>query len=203
LTRVPILRKASPRQAFLRELRGRQPGFREAILADAEITARQRGERDRFHSKLDAAAQILRLCWASDAFAAQVLYRMRVALQRRGVPVLPQLLHRLSMMIAQVSIGDPVIVHPGAYVIHGQVVLDGIVEVGSGAVLGPWITIGLKAGNVQGATIGADVHVGTGAKIVGPVRIGAGARIGANAVVVADVAAGATVTGVPARPIGA
>jgi serine O-acetyltransferase len=195
------LRKPSAREAFLRELRKRQPRFRDAVIADAQITALQRGERCEFGSKLDAVGQIARLCWASDAFAAQVLYRLRVALQDRGIPVLPQLAHRLSMVLAQVSIGDPVLIHPGVYVIHGQIVLDGIVEIGPGAVIGPWVTIGLKAGNVQGAVLENDVHVGTGAKIVGPVRIGAGARIGANAVVVSDVEPRSTVVGVPARPV--
>ena len=106
------------------------------------------------------------------------------------------------MMLAQVSIGDPVIVQPGLYVIHGQIVIDGLVEVGPGAVIGPWVTIGLRAGNVQGATLERDVHVGTGAKVVGPVRIGAGAQIGANAVVVTDVEPGSTVVGVPAKDAG-
>lgn len=104
------------------------------------------------------------------------------------------------MGLAQVSIGDPVLMHPGIYVIHGQIVLDGIVEVGPGTVIGPWVTIGLRAGNVQGAVIDRDVNIGTGAKLIGPVTIGAGAQIGANAVVIDDVEAGVTVVGVPARP---
>ena len=108
---------------------------------------------------------------------------------------LEQLCERLG-----VSIGDPVLMHPGVYVIHGQIVLDGIVEVGTGAVIGPWVTIGLRAGNVQGAVIDRDVSIGTGAKVIGPVTIGARAQIGANAVVVDDVEADATVVGVPARP---
>jgi serine O-acetyltransferase len=106
------------------------------------------------------------------------------------------------MGLAQVSIGDPVIVHPGVYLIHGQVVVDGLVEIGTGAVIGPWVTIGLRAGDVQGATIEQGVSIGTGAKIIGNVRIGAGATVGANAVVVEDVPAGATVVGAPARPAG-
>jgi acetyltransferase-like isoleucine patch superfamily enzyme len=47
----------------------------------------------------------------------------------------------------------------------------------------------------RGATIGS------GATILGGVRIGAGATVGAGAVVTADVAPGATVAGVPARPL--
>jgi serine O-acetyltransferase len=102
------------------------------------------------------------------------------------------------MVLAQISIGDPVVVQPGVYIVHGQVVIDGLVEVGSGAVISPFVTIGLRAGDVQGATIEPGVSIGTGAKVIGPVTVGAGATIGANAVVVGDVAPGATVVGVPA-----
>ena len=102
------------------------------------------------------------------------------------------------MALAQVSIGDPVLVHGGVYILHGQVVIDGIVEIQPGAVIGPFVTIGLRAGDVRGATIERDVSIGTGAKVIGPVRIGAGRAIGANAVVVDDVAPGVTVVGAPA-----
>lgn len=184
----------------MQAIRSRHPGLREALSADARVTALHRGERHEFRSKADVAAQILRLMWVSDAFLAQALYRVKARLQAGGVPVLPRLAHRLAMAIAQVSIGDPVLVRPGVYILHGQVVVDGLVEIHSGAVIGPFVTIGLRAGNVQGATIEGGVSIGTGAKVIGPVRIGAGARVGANAVVVEDVPAGATVVGVPAAP---
>ena len=168
-------------------------------MADAKLTAAYRGERHEFRSRRDAAAQLFRLAWASDAFLAQALYRAKARMQALGVPLLPRVAHRLAMSLAQVSIGDPVVVEPGVYIIHGQVVIDGTVEVGSGTTIAPWVTIGLRAGDYQGATVGRNVSIGTGAKIIGRVRIGEGATIGANAVVVSDVAAGATVVGVPAR----
>jgi serine O-acetyltransferase len=135
----------------------------------------------------------------SDAFFAQALYRAKARLQALGVPALPRLLHKLAMVTAQVSIGDPVLVEPGVYIVHGQVVADGLVRIGSGVVLSPFVTIGLQAGNVTGPTVERYVSIGTGAKLIGPVTIGTGATIGANAVVVHDVAPGTTVVGVPAR----
>jgi serine O-acetyltransferase len=185
----------------MRDIRSKFPGFRVAVLADARVTARFRGERDDFRSGTDALAQVIRLCWVADAFLAQVLYRAKASLQARGVPLLPRLMHRMAISSAQLSIGDPVVMHPGIYVIHGQVVIDGLAEVHPGTTIAPWVTIGLRSGDVRGATVERDVHIGTGAKVIGPVRIGAGAQIGANAVVVDDVPAGATAVGAPARNV--
>jgi serine O-acetyltransferase len=185
--------------AVWRAIRARHPHLREALAADARVTALYRGERHEFRSRLDLTVQILRLAWCSDAFLAQALYRVKARLQALGVPVVPRLCHRLAMVLAQVSIGDPVVMAPGVYIIHGQFVADGLVEIGTGAVIAPWVTIGLRAGNVRGATLEPGVSIGTGAKVIGPVRIGAGAQVGANAVVVDDVPAGATVVGAPAR----
>lgn len=192
----------SERQTFMRTLHERHPGFRLAVKEDARITAHQRGERFEFRSGRDTVLQVIRLMWASDAFTAHVAYRLRTTLMRRRVPLVPRMLHRFCMRNAQVSIGPGVLMHPGVYLVHGQLVLDGLVEVGSGAVLSPWVTVGLRGGSVQGPIIGNGVNVGTGAKILGSITIGQEALIGANAVVIDDVPAGATVVGIPARVVG-
>jgi serine O-acetyltransferase len=185
----------------LAEVRAQHPPFLEAVVADAALAARYLGRRSEFRSRTDALVQSARLAWESDAFVGLVLYRAKARLQALGIPVLPRIAHRLAMSLAQVCIGDPVVVHPGVYIAHGQVVIDGFVEVHSGAVLFPWVTLGLRDGVYQGPTIEADVHLGSGAKVIGPVTIGAGARIGANAVVLHDVPAGAVAVGVPARVV--
>lgn len=189
------------RRRLMRDLRARHPGFREAVVADARITAANRGERHVFTGSLDTALQVVRLAWTSDAFLAQALYRLKARLQALEVPLLPRLAHRLAMASAQVSIGDPVVVHPGVYIVHGQVVVDGLVEINSGTVIAPFVTIGLRSGDLEGPKIGPGVTIGTGAKVLGRLEVGAGARVGANAVVIDDVQPGTTVVGVPARPV--
>lgn len=184
----------------MRSIHDRHPRFRSAVALDARYTCSQRGERSEFRSGFDTFCQVLRLMWVSDAFAAHVSYRLRTSLMRRRVPVLPRVLHRYAMRSAQVAIGPGVVMQPGVYIVHGQIVIDGLVEIGMGTVISPWVTIGLK-GSLQGPVIGNDVKIGTGAKIVGPITIGAETQIGANAVVTTDLPAGVTAVGMPARAV--
>ncbi len=72
------------------------------------------------------------------------MYRAKARLQALGIPLLPRLAHRLAMVAGQVSIGDPVVMSPGVYLVHGQVVIDGITEIRSNVVISPWVTIGLR-----------------------------------------------------------
>jgi serine O-acetyltransferase len=183
------------------DIRARHPHFFAALAADAKTTAAYRAERSEFRGRVDTLAQAVRLMWVSDAFAAHALYRAKARWQSLGIPILPRIAHRLAMMIAQVSIGDPVVMQPGVYIAHGQVVIDGFVEIHRGVVIFPWVTIGLRAGDFGGPKILDGVHIGTGSKVIGPVTIGKGARVGANSVVVTDVAPHTTVVGAPARAV--
>ena len=185
---------------MMREVQSRHPGLREALVADARTALIHRGERFELQPGADTVIQILRLCWASDAFLAQSLYRVKATLQRRGVRVLPRICHRLAIMVAGVTIGDPVVMHPGVHLLHGQVVIDGVTEIHRGVVIGPFVSIGLVAGDIGGPTIEENVMVGASASILGRLTVGAGATVGANAAVFGDVPAGATVVGVPGRP---
>jgi serine O-acetyltransferase len=187
-------------ESLMRTVRSRHPRLGEALVADARVTAAFRGEHHEFRSRAEAVLTIVRLAWSSDAFLAQALYRAKARLQTLGVPLLPRVCHRLAIVFGQVQIGDPVVIAPGLYLLHGQVVIDGFTEIGSGAAIAPFVTIGLRQGDIQGPRIGDYVEIGTGAKILGAVAVGDGARVGANAVVIADVPAGAVATGVPVPP---
>ncbi|MEO0959445.1 MAG: serine acetyltransferase [Pseudomonadota bacterium] len=187
---------------FLRARAREGAGFRAGLLGDARAAAAGLMLPKRERSRLGEWGLVVRLCWEADAFLALLLVRLGSALRARGIPLLPTLCRRLAITLAQVHIGAPVMLAPGIYLPHGLVVIDGLVSIGQGTSIRPFVTIGLKEGELRGPTIGARVMIGTGAKILGPITVGDGARIGANAVVVDDVPAGATVVGMPAREIG-
>ncbi|MBK8293942.1 MAG: hypothetical protein IPK93_03870 [Solirubrobacterales bacterium] len=189
-------------KAFWRDLHARHPGFRIAVTEDVRVTSLHRGEMFEAKSGWQVILKAFRLMWVSDAFFAHVCYRLRMRLLARGVPIIPRLLHKISMATSQISIGDPVLMHPGIYFPHGQVVLDGLVEIKSGTVIAPWVSIGLVAGIHQGPTIGHDCFIGTGSSLLGPFKVGDKAIIGSGAVVTKDVAEGTMVVGIPAKPVG-
>ena len=188
------------RDQLFREIRARHPSFRVAIREDALFFAHYGGEPELPTTPLGVWLLALRLAWTTDAFLGLALYRVRAALMARGIPILPEILHRLSMLWCGLCIGRYTVIEPGVYVPHGQSVIDGLCEIGSRSVITPFTSIGLR-GAIGGPKIGRGVFIGTGCRILGNMRIGDGAVIGANAVVLGDVPEGTTVVGAPARPV--
>ncbi len=103
-------------------------------------------------------------------------------------------------------------IHPGAtigknfFIDHGFVVIGETAEIGDNVTMYQGSTLGgtnptSGQGGKRHPTLGDGVIVSLGAAILGPLQIGAGARIGANAVVTKDVAEGATMVGIPAKPV--
>jgi serine acetyltransferase len=123
------------RDALYAQIRASHPRLREALIADARVTLFHRGEGREFSSRLDVAVQVLRLAWCSDAFLAQALYRVKARTQALGIPIVPRVAHRLAMALAQISIGDPVVVEPGVYIIHGPVRIGAGAQIGANAVV--------------------------------------------------------------------
>jgi serine O-acetyltransferase len=94
----------------------------------------------------------------------------------------------------------------GLFIDHGSgVVIGETAEIGDDVTLYQGVTLGgtsLNRGK-RHPTLGDGVIVGAGAKVLGGFTVHRGARVGANAVVLSEVAAGASVVGIPAKPVGA
>jgi serine O-acetyltransferase len=139
-------------------------------------------------------------------FLPIVLCRLSRAAMLARIPVLPELLTYLNIVLFGLEVTPRCEIGPGIFFPHP-----------SGTVIGAW-RIGRNATILQGVTLGAqrmDLHfdrrlrpevgdnvtLGAGAKILGGVRIGDNATVGANAVVVDSVEANCTVVGIPARRV--
>jgi serine O-acetyltransferase len=102
-------------------------------------------------------------------------------------------------------------IHPGArigrrlFIDHGMgVVIGETAEIGDDCTLYQGVTLGgtsLDRGQKRHPTLGNGVIVSVHAQVLGPFRVGDGARIGAQAVVLSEVPEGATMVGIPAKPV--
>ena len=117
--------------AALASVRSKQPRFFDALVADARMTSMMRSEPWDYRRSDRHWLRVLRLMWITDGFIALVMYRAKSRLDVLRVPVFPRVAHRLAIMIGELYVGETVLVHPGVFIGHGMVVIDGFVEVTS------------------------------------------------------------------------
>lgn len=132
-------------------------------------------------------------------------YRLARWLHLRGIPVLPRVIERLSVLVFHCYVPYTVEIGKGfavgywglGIVIHPQV------KMGRNVFVSHCVTIGGRGGGGRSGapTIGNDVYIASGAKVLGDIAVGDGSVIGANAVVINSVPPRSIVAGVPARVI--
>jgi serine O-acetyltransferase len=179
--------------------RRRQPRFSRAVIADARVTAANQGREVPAAERGAMLFLVLRLAWETDAFLGLMIYRAEARLRSLGVPVLPWILRRAAVAVAQIRIDPAAVLSPGIYVGHGQILVSGSAEVGARSVLAPFSELGPVEYGGGAPRVGTAARIGTGSSVLGAIEIGEGATIGANAVVRESVPAGSLCVGIPAR----
>jgi serine O-acetyltransferase len=164
-----------------------------------------REEIDATLARDPAARSRLEVVLCYPGFHALVYHCLAHWLWRRGWLLAGRFVSHLGRMLTGIEI------HPGArigkrvFIDHGMgVVIGETAEVGDDVTLYQGVTLGgtsLTRGAKRHPTIGNGVIISSGAQVLGPFRVGDGARIGAQAVVLSEVPDGATMVGIPARPV--
>ena len=151
-----------------------------------------------------AARSKLEVVLCYPGFHVLILHRLANVVWKRGWVVLARFISHVGRFLTDIEI------HPGAtlgrriFIDHGAgAVIGETAEIGDGVTLYQGVTLGgtsLEPGK-RHPTIGSNVVIGSGAQVLGPITVHEGARVGSNAVVLKDVPAGATMVGIPAKPV--
>jgi serine O-acetyltransferase len=139
-------------------------------------------------------------------FLPIVLCRASREAMLRKIPVLPQLLTYLNILLFGLEVSPRCEIGPGIFFPHPSGTVIGAWRIGNNVSIFQGVTLGAKEldmGFNRGLRpeVGNNVVLGSGAKILGGIRIGDNVTVGANSVVVDSVDAGSTVVGIPARSV--
>jgi len=139
-------------------------------------------------------------------FLPIVVCRASRAARLRKIPVLPELLTYLNIVLFGLEVTPRCEIGPGIFFPHPSGTVIGAWRIGSNVTILQGVTLGAKRMDLGfdcklRPEIGDNVTLGAGSKILGGIHIGDNVTVGANSVVVESVEADSTVVGIPARKI--
>lgn len=137
---------------------------------------------------------------------ALMFHRVAHWLYGGGLYFLARFINHVSRMLTSIDI------HPGArigarfFIDHGFTVIGETAEIEDDVTIYQNVTLGgtnpsTGVGGKRHPTLKSGVVIGSGAQVLGPIVVGENAKVGANAVVTKDVVPGATMVGIPAKPV--
>lgn len=134
------------------------------------------------------------------------LHRVAHWLWGGGFYFLARLINHFARFLTGIEIHPGAIIGKNFFIDHGFVVIGETAEIGNDVTIYQNVTLGGTnptdgVGGKRHPTLHDRVVIGSGAQIIGPIELGEAAKVGANAVVTKDVAAGATIVGIPGKPI--
>jgi serine O-acetyltransferase len=139
-------------------------------------------------------------------FLPIVLCRTSRAAWLHKIPVLPELLTYLNIVLFGLEVTPRCEIGPGIFFPHPSGTVIGAWRIGSNVTILQGVTLGAKKMDLGfdfrlRPEVGDNVVLGAGAKVLGGIHIGDCVTVGANSVVVESVEAGSTVVGIPARKL--
>jgi serine O-acetyltransferase len=139
-------------------------------------------------------------------FLPIVLCRMSRAARLRKIPILPELLTYLNIVLFGLEVTPRCEIGPGIFFPHPSGTVVGAWRVGRNVTILQGVTLGAKRMDLAfdcrlRPEVGDNVVLGAGSKILGGIHIGDNVTVGANSVVLDSVEADSTVAGIPARQL--
>ncbi|MGC2110585.1 MAG: hypothetical protein WA655_13770 [Candidatus Korobacteraceae bacterium] len=136
-------------------------------------------------------------------YLPNVICRTSRAALLAGIPVLPNLLTYLNLVLFGLEVTPKCEIGPGIFFPHPVGCVIGAWKIGRNATVFQGVVLGAKRPDMGfnkelRCQIGDNVTLGSGCKVLGPCSVGDNATVGPNSVVLRSVEPNQTVLGIPA-----